>query len=146
MLKTGATTNINLNIKTRMKNKYLNQAKSARNTEDKYNSGFRYVISYRGKPVAYSKTEKNANLRAEKLVVPPEKRTKRVYKFKVEELRREFLVPNNVCDHKLAKEIRRITDLVPPLTEEEGLAIKEVALHNVMMQDLEAIVVKATTG
>lgn len=140
MLKTGATTNINLNIKTRMKNKYLNQAKSARNTEDKYNSGFRYVISYRGKPVAYSKTEKRAEERRIKLSIEQGK------KFRVLKLKRQFLVPNNVCDHKLAKEIQRITDLVPPLTEEEGLAIKEVALHNVMMQDLEAIVVKATTG
>ena len=128
-----------------MENKYIDQAKAARRIEDKYNSGFRYVITYRGKPVAYSKTEKNANLRAEKLVAPPEKRTKRVYKFKVEELRREFLVPNNVCDYKLAQEIQRITDLVPPLTGEEELTIKEVALHNVMMQDLELIIVNATT-
>lgn len=129
-----------------MENKYIEQAKAARRTEDKYNSGFRYVITYRGKPVAYSKTEKNANLRAEKLFVAREKRTKRVYKFKVEELRREFLVPNNVCDYKLEEEIRRITDLVPPLTGEEELTIKEVALHNVMMQDLELIIVNATTG
>ena len=128
-----------------MENKYIDQAKAARCIEDKYNSGFRYVITYRGKPVAYSKTQKNANLRAEKLFAAQGKRTKRVYKFKVEELRREFLVPNNVCDYKLAQEIQRITDLVPPLTGEEELTIKEVALHNVMMQDLELIVVNATT-
>jgi hypothetical protein len=123
-----------------MKNKCIDQAKAARETEDKYNSGFRYVITYRDKPVSYSKTEENANIRAAKLGGKQRK------KFTVKELRREFLVPNNVCDHKLAKEIQRITAIVPPLTEEEELAIKEIALHNVMMQDLEAIVVNATTG
>lgn len=122
-----------------MKNKYSDRAKAARITEDKYNSGFRYVVLYRGKPVSYSKTEERAELRRIKLSNEQGK------KFRVLKLKREFFIPDNVCDHKIAQEIQRITDLVPPLIEEEELAIKELALHNVMMQDLEAIVVKATT-
>lgn len=114
--------------------------------EDRYNTGYRWVVVHKNTAMAYSRTKEKSKLRlgTAKLNNPDLKTNWRILPV-VLPIGMEFKVPDNIPDEKINAEIKRITDLLVPVTREEEEEVKRVALNNVMMKDLEFIVINAIT-
>lgn len=109
--------------------------------EKKYNDGKRYVVMLNGKPISWMKK------------IPPAGEFKHRFKGKsydVSDLEvipiRDLIVkvPTSMDDERFASEVKRIVKIVRPITEDEMLEVKKIAINNLMRQDLEDMVCRMT--
>ena len=108
----------------------------------KYTSGYRWVVVHGDKPLSFSKTTDNARGRLSRSRTQnPEIKDD----LEIIAVETGFTIPDHISDEKVQAEIERITDLLLPVTKEEEDTVKEVALNNVMMQDLKHIIKNAST-
>jgi hypothetical protein len=108
----------------------------------KYTSGYRWVVVRGDEPLSFSKTTDNARVRLSKSRTQnPEIKDD----LEIIAIETGFTIPDHISDEKVLAEIKRITDLLLPVTKEEEDTVKEVALNNVMMQDLKHIIKNAST-
>ena len=59
----------------------------------------------------------------------------------IEDLRVE--VPTNMSEAAFAAEVKRITDMVNPVTEDEVREVRRIAIDNIMKRDLEDLVTRS---
>jgi hypothetical protein len=108
----------------------------------KYTSGYRWVVVHGDEPLSFSKTTDNARVRLSKSRTQnPEIKDD----LEIIAIETGFTIPDHISDEKVLAEIERITELLLPVTKEEEDTVKEVALNNVMMQDLKHIIKNAST-
>jgi len=108
--------------------------------DKKYNDGKRFVIVYGDKIISWSKNSIIEHRKRHAL----KKKGYDLSKLKaipIEDLRIE--VPTNMSEAAFAAEVKRITDMVNPVTEDEVREVKKIAIDNVMRRDLEDLVTRS---
>ena len=108
--------------------------------DKKYNDGKRFVIVYGDKIISWSKNSIIGHRKRHAL----NKKGYDLSKLKsisIEDLRVE--VPTNMCEAAFAAEVKRITDMVNPITEDEVREVRKIAIDNIMKRDLEDLVTRS---
>lgn len=108
--------------------------------DKKYNDGKRFAIVYGDKIISWSKNsiiEHKKRHRLKKKGYDPSK----LKSISIEDLRIE--VPTNMSEAAFAAEVKRITDMVKPVTEDEVREVKKIAIDNIMKRDLEDLVTRS---
>ena len=108
--------------------------------DKKYNDGKRFAIVYGDKIISWSKNSIIEHRKRHAL----KKKGYDLSKLKsisIEDLRIE--VPTNMSEAAFAAEVKRITDMVNPVTEDEVREVKKIAIDNVMRRDLEDLVTRS---
>lgn len=110
--------------------------------EKKYNDGKRYVVMLNGKPVSWLKKPLHEGEFKDRF---------KGKSYDVSELDvipiRDLIakIPTDMDDDRFAREVQRIVKIVMPITEDEMLEVKKIAINNLMRQDLEDLVCRAVT-
>lgn len=108
--------------------------------DKKYNDGKRFVFVYGDKIISWSKNSIIGNRQKHAL----KKKGYDLSKLKsisIEDLRVE--VPTNMSEAAFAAEVKRITDMVNPITEDEVREVRRIAIDNIMKRDLEDLVTRS---
>lgn len=108
--------------------------------DKKYNDGKRFVIVYGDKIISWSKNSIIGHRQRHTL----KKKGYDLSKLKsisIEDLRVE--VPTNMSEAAFAAEVKRITDMVNPVTEDEVREVRRIAIDNIMKRDLEDLVTRS---
>lgn len=108
--------------------------------DKKYNDGKRFVIVYGDKIISWSKNSIIDKRKRHAL----KKKGYDLSKLKsipIEDLRVE--VPTNMSEAAFAAEVKRITDMVNPITEDEVREVRKIAIDNIMKRDLEDLVTRS---
>lgn len=111
--------------------------------DKKYNDGKRFAVVYGDKVISWSKNsiiehKKRHSLRKKGYDL------NMIKSIPIEDLIIEL--PTNMSESAFAAEVKRITDMVHPITEDEIREVKRIAIDNVMKRDLEDIVCRMTAN
>ena len=108
--------------------------------DKKYNDGKRFVIVYGDKIISWSK---NSIIDKRKRHALKKKGydLSKLQSVPIEDLRVE--VPTNMSEAAFAAEVKRITNMVNPVTEDEVREVRRIAIDNIMKRDLEDLVTRS---
>jgi len=108
--------------------------------DKKYNDGKRFVVVQGDKIITWSKRTE---------LTPQQKNGFRMQGYDIDKI--EFIsiedlrldIPTDMSEAAFAAEVKRITDMVNPVTEDEVREVKKIAIDNVMRRDLEDLVTRS---